>query len=75
MLKAVINKESDGSKVEVEIGGYAEEVVDDLCNLIRVVHTILHKESPDAAQYVRDAMRQIISKDEVWEIVEVVHEK
>ena len=75
MLKAVINKERDGRKVEVEIGGYAEEVVDDLCNLIRVVHTILHKESPDAAQYVRDAMRQIISKDEVWEIVEVVHEK
>lgn len=75
MLKAVINKDSDGRKVEVEIGGYTEEVVDDLCNLIRVVHTMLHKESRDSAQYVRDAMRQIISRDEVWEIVEAVYEK
>lgn len=75
MLKAVINKESDGSKVEVEIGGYTEEVVDDLCNLIRVVHSMLHKESPNAAQYVRDALPQIISQNKVWEIVEVVNEK
>lgn len=75
MLKAVINKSSDGSKVEVEISGYAEEVVDDLCNLIRVVHSMLHKESPDAAQYVRDALPKIISQNKVWEIVEVVHEK
>lgn len=75
MLKAVINKDSDGRKVEVEIGGYTEEVVDDLCNLIRVVHTMLHKESPDAAQYVRDALPQIISQNKVWEIVEVGYEK
>lgn len=75
MLKADISKERDGRKVEVEISGYAEEVVDDLCNLIRVVHTMLHKESPDAAQYVRDALPQIISQNKVWEIVEAVHEE
>ena len=75
MLKAVINKESDGRKVEVEIGGYVEEVVDDLCNLIRIVHSMLHEESPDAAQYVRDALPQIISQNKVWEIVEAVYEK
>ena len=63
MLKADINKERDGRKVDVEIGGTVGDVVDDLCNLIRIVHTMLHKESPNAAQYVRDALPQIINLD------------
>lgn len=65
MLNVRVRKDEEQHKLDVEIQGPVGEIMNDTCNLIRMIYSMLVEEDPASAAYYRTALSQVINGDRV----------
>lgn len=73
MLNVRVRKDEEQHKLDVEIQGPVTEIMDDTCNLIRTIYTMLAEQDPVSAAYYRTALTQVINGDRVWNLIDPIN--